>query len=274
MADDKMMKPDDRDAVLAAVTAKNPDAFITAIGINGLFTPMPPAVAALGLRTVEGPSSMLALVVPEDQRLLLDTWHQVVTEGVAGCRVHLTAAPDEQARLHFIDGTHRFGVYLGIIIGTGITADLALTPEEYRPRLVTMVKNQVSVVTEVGPEITALLGYAPADLIGRRTLDLVHPGDQDRAITGWLDMLGSPPGATRRVRLRHLHRDGHTVWFEVTNHNLLAEPDNPRVIAEMLDISDEMAAQEAVRSAEKLMRRLTETIPLAIVQVAADGRIT
>jgi PAS domain-containing protein len=79
----------------------------------------------------------------------------------------------------------------------------------------------------------------------------------------------APQGEARRVRLRHLHRDGHPIWFEVTHHNLLADPERPCVVAEMLDISDEMAAQEALRAGEQLMRRLTETIPMGIVQIDA-----
>ncbi|GIE36156.1 hypothetical protein Ait01nite_092010 [Actinoplanes italicus] len=274
MADQQMMKPEDRDAVLAAVVAKEPDAFIAAIGPNGLFVPMPPEVAALGLRPIDGASSMLGLAVTEDHRLIIDTWIKVVAEGAAGCPVHLTAAPDRPARINFVDATHRFGVYLGIVSGSGLSAELALDPELVRPRMVTMVKNPTSVVTDVGPEIDPLLGWSPAQLIGQRTLELVHPDDQERAITSWLDMIGTPSGSARRVRLRHLHRNGHTVWFEVTNHNYLADPENPRVVAEMLDISDEMAAQEAVRAAEQLMRRLTETIPLAILQAGHDGGIT
>ncbi|WP_172890566.1 sensor domain-containing diguanylate cyclase [Actinoplanes derwentensis] len=274
MADKQLMKPDDRDAVLAALVAKYPDAFISAIGPTGLFVPMPPEVDELGMRPVEGVSSMLGLVVAEDHRLVVDSWTQAVVEGVSGCRVRLSAAPDDKTRIHFIDASHRFGVYLGIISGSTLSAEQTLRPENVRPRHVTMVKNQISVVIEVGDEITALLGWTPAELTGERTLGLVHPDDQERAIASWVDMLGTPSGSARRVRLRHLHRDGRTVWFEVTNHNFLNDPDDPRVVAEMLDISDEMAAQEAVRAAEQLMRRLTETIPLAILQAGHDGRIT
>jgi diguanylate cyclase (GGDEF)-like protein/PAS domain S-box-containing protein len=274
MADQQKMRPDDRDAVLAALVAKNPDAFVAAIGPNGLFVPMPPGLAGTGLRPIEGTSSMLGLVVTDDHRLVIETWSEAVTDGAASCLVHLTVAPDRPARMHFVDVTHRFGVHVGIISGSELATGLTLSPESVRPRMVTMVKNPTSVVTEVGPEIGPLLGWDPAELVGRRTLELVHPDDQQRAIAGWMDMLGTPQGSARRVRLRHLHRDGHTVWFEVTNHNHLADPDDPRVVAEMLDISDEMAAQEAVRAAEQLMRRLTETIPLGIVQVGPDGRVT
>ncbi|MBB2943655.1 diguanylate cyclase (GGDEF)-like protein/PAS domain S-box-containing protein [Actinoplanes lutulentus] len=274
MTDKQLMKPGDRDAVLAALVAKYPDAFIAAIGSNGMFAPMPREVTETGLRPIEGASSMLGLIVDDDQRLVIDAWSRVVAEGVASCLVHLKAAPDCRVRMHFVDATHRYGVHIAIINGSGLSADLTLLPEVVRPRLVTMIKNQVSVVTEVGAEIGPLLGWTPAELVGQRTLELVHPGDQQRAIASWMDMLGTPHGSARRVRLRHLHRDGHTVWFEVTNHNYLADPGDPRVVAEMLDISDEMAAQEAVRAAEQLMRRLTETIPLSILQVTHEGRIT
>ncbi|MEU8663166.1 sensor domain-containing diguanylate cyclase [Actinoplanes philippinensis] len=273
MADKQMIKPEDRDAVFSALVA-NPDAFIAAIGQNGLFVAMPPDLAGTGLRPIEGASSMLGVVVADDQRLVVDAWTQVVDDGAASCVVRLTAAPERRTRIHFVDLTHRFGVYLGVVSGAGLSADLVLRPEVVRPRMVTMVKSPTSVVTDVGPEIAPLLGWQPGELLGQRTLELVHPGDQERAIASWMDMIGSPPGSARRVRLRHLHRDGRTVWFEVTNHNHLADPQDPRVIADMLDISDEMAAQEAVRAAEQLMRRLTETIPLAILQVGPDGAIT
>jgi diguanylate cyclase (GGDEF)-like protein/PAS domain S-box-containing protein len=274
MADEQMMKSEDRDAVLAAVVAKDPDSFIAAIGPNGLFAPMPPEVVRLGLRPIEGESSMLGLIVEEDHRLVIDTWYQLLAEGAASCVIRLNAAPDSPARMHLVDATHRFGVHLAVLSGSGLSADLTVLPELVRPRMVTMVKNPTSVVTGVGPEIGPLLGWSPAELVGQRTLELVHPGDQQRAIASWMDMLGTPAGSARRVRLRHVHREGHTVWFEVTNHNHLADPENPRVVAEMLDISDEMAAQEAVRVAEQLMRRLTETIPLAILQVNQQGRVS
>jgi diguanylate cyclase (GGDEF)-like protein/PAS domain S-box-containing protein len=274
MADQHMMRPEDRDAVLAALVAKNPDAFVAAVGPNGLFVPMPPGLTGTGLRPIEGATSMLGLVITDDHRLVIDTWSQAVVEGAASCVVHLTAAPDRPARMHLIDLTHRFGVHLGVISGSDLTTDLTLNPELVRPRMVTMVKSPTSVVTEVGPEILPLLGWEPAALVGQRTLELVHPDDQQRAIAGWMDMLATPAGSARRVRLRHLHRDGRTVGFENTNHNHLGDPNDPRVVAEMLDISDEMAAQEAVRAAEQLMRRLTETIPLAILQAGQNGRIT
>ncbi|WP_213009505.1 sensor domain-containing diguanylate cyclase [Paractinoplanes toevensis] len=269
------MEPARRDAVFAATLAQHPGAFLGAIGPTGMLVPSPAELAALGHPPIEGPPSMLGLVIGDDHRAMVDAWMRVVPEGVANCLVRPVAAPDLQVRVHFIDMTHRFGVFVGILTGLEDHATgTVLSHDQVRPRLVTMHKDQTSVITEVGPEVSLLLGWSPAELVGRRTLELVHPDDHDRAIAGWIDMLSAPPGSARRVRLRHLHRDGHPVWFEITNHNHLADPDHPRVVAEMLDISDEMAAQEAVRAAEQLMRRLTETLPLAILQIDRDRRVT
>jgi diguanylate cyclase (GGDEF)-like protein len=94
---------------------------------------------------------------------------------------------------------------------------------------------------------------------GRRSLEFVHPDDHTMAIENWMEMLASP-GPGRRVRLRHRRRDGSWVWFEVTNHNLLDDPDHGCVVSGMVDISDEMAVHE-------LLDRLAEAIPVGLFQV-------
>ncbi|HEX2808586.1 MAG TPA: PAS domain-containing protein, partial [Kineosporiaceae bacterium] len=87
-----------------------------------------------------------------------------------------------------------------------------------------------------------------------------------------MDLLGRP-GAARRVRLRHRRADGEWTWFEITNHNLLNDPEHGYVLAEMVDTSDEMAATEALRAGEELLRRLTEALPVGVVQFDAVGRV-
>ncbi|MCU7727803.1 sensor domain-containing diguanylate cyclase [Actinoplanes sp. KI2] len=274
MADDSLIDPATRDAELASLLEAHPEAFIAAMAPSGLLVPLPEELAATGLRPIVGPKSLINLVVSHDQRTLIEAWHGALSVGLTRCEVRLLAAPDRQVRLHQFDLTHRFGVFVGVFTGLEeYVAAVALPHDVVRPRLITMRKDQVATITAAGPELADLLGWTPEEVIGTRSLDLVHPDDHERAIASWLDMLGTPAGTARRVRLRHLHRDGHPVWFEITNHNRLADPNGPCVIAEMLDISDEMAAQEAVRAAEQLMRRLTETLPMGVLQIDADRRI-
>jgi PAS domain-containing protein len=67
--------------------------------------------------------------------------------------------------------------------------------------------------------------------------------------------------------------DPSWAWFEVTNHNRLADPGGGYVLAEMIDISEEMAALEALRAREQLLHRLTEALPTGLFQVLPDRRI-
>ena len=76
-----------------------------------------------------------------------------------------------------------------------------------------------------------------------------------------------------RVRMRHLHRDGSWVWLEVTNYNFLADPDRGHVATEMIDVSEEVAAHEAVRRSERLFRRLAEALPSGLIHIDHDRRV-
>jgi diguanylate cyclase (GGDEF)-like protein len=87
-----------------------------------------------------------------------------------------------------------------------------------------------------------------------------------------MDLLAHP-GVSRRVRLRHERSDGTWMWLEVTNHNLLNDSDHGYVLAELIDITDEMAATEALRANEELLRRMTEALPVGVVQLDGEGRV-
>jgi diguanylate cyclase (GGDEF)-like protein/PAS domain S-box-containing protein len=176
--------------------------------------------------------------------------------------------------LRFVDAMHRHGVYICLFetVGSAELMELLRGTPALRPKVSLIQKNEMAFVLQIDEATTQMLGWTADELIGRRTLEFLDPEDHPRAIASWMDMLRAP-GSRRRVRLRHRHRDGSWVWFEVTNHNLLNDPAHGYVLTEMLDISDEMAAQEALRQREHLLRRLTETLPLGILQVDTDRRV-
>jgi diguanylate cyclase (GGDEF)-like protein/PAS domain S-box-containing protein len=273
--DDPRLAEASRDGVFDAFVAQHPDAFVVAITPVGLFTDMPDGLRATGLRPIEADGTTLALTIPEDHQAMLDAWFRVLAEGLANCTFHPVGTPDELARMHYIDMTHRWGVFVAMVTGqSGSSARLTLEAGPIRPRMITARRDAVAKMIGVDPAVEIMLGWTPAELLQMRSLDIVHPDDHQRAIGGWLDMMSAPEGAARRVRVRYLHKNGTTIWMEVTNHNHLADPVEPHVLTEMLDISDEMAAQEALRASEQLLRRLTETLPMGVLQVDAGRRIT
>ena len=140
------------------------------------------------------------------------------------------------------------------------------------PRFSHVRKDGLAVLLEIDEAFTQILGWKPEEVIGLRTLDLVHPEDQTLAVDNWMDMLASP-GPRRRVKLRHRHRDGSWIWIEITNNNLLEDPQHRCVLAEMVDISEEMATHESLRAREQLLNRIAETIPLGLLQVDSEKRV-
>jgi diguanylate cyclase (GGDEF)-like protein len=87
-----------------------------------------------------------------------------------------------------------------------------------------------------------------------------------------MDMFARP-GSSQRVRLRHQHKDGLWVWLEVTNHNRLDDPGDPCVLADNVDVTEEMMALDALRANERVLRRLTEALPIGVLYVNADRTV-
>jgi len=140
------------------------------------------------------------------------------------------------------------------------------------PRVSRVRKDQLATLLEVDEAFTQILGWFPEEALGKPTLDLVHPDDQELVLASWVDMLATQ-GRARPVRLRHLHRDGSWVWIEVTNQNLLEDSEYESIAVEMVNISEEMAMREALRAKEQLLNQLAESVPVGLLQVDAASRV-
>ena len=216
----------------------------------------------------------LELVVPADIVELIEAWKRVRLCGLATVEVHPVTDPKATMRFYFVDCRARYGVLLGLVVHAegSLLSGPAGAASPLRPRVSLVRKNGIAEFTELDTAFELLLGYRRTAMLGQRNLELVHPDDHPRALANWLDMLASP-GCSRRVRLRQRHRDGHWIWFEVTNHNRLNDPDECCVVAEMIDISDEMSAQESLRASQQLLLRLTETLPVGVLEIGTDRTV-
>ena len=59
----------------------------------------------------------------------------------------------------------------------------------------------------------------------------------------------------------------------MTNYNFLEDPDRGHVATEMIDVSEEVAAHEAVRRRERLFRRLAEALPTGLIHIDRDRHV-
>ncbi len=260
------------DAALTSVLAKHPDAVVAAIDDDGLFVPMP-STLDIGAHRVAHARSALDLVQPASRGAVIEAWEQVKAGGAAHRSVVLASGTNSSASMQFFDVRAAHGVFVGVLIGSdGVVDDLAEVAEIVAgpPRLVRTRKNEVAVIVDADADLTAMLGWDHDEFVGHRSLEFIHPDDQDKAIDTWMTVL-TKPGATCRARLRHAHKDGRWVWLEIANRNALDT--DGYVDCEMFDISEEMNAHEAVRASEQLLRRLAGALPVGVVQFDVERRI-
>ncbi len=258
--------------VAEKLLADHPDALVLSADSGGLRVPMPDSVP-LGHHSILEGRSLLDHVVSEDLALVAKAWYETLEVGLAETPVRLSTAPDQWVMLRFADVRPAHGVLLGIIVPEtveGVRVEVG-DVQPSRPRYATLRQDQAAHVLECDEAFTQMFGWTPEDVIGKPSLDLIHPDDQARAIEGWMSML-----ATRRahpMRCRRRCKDGEWIWQDTTLHNYLGQPDRDYVLVEMIDVSVEMAAQEALAEREQLLHRLAQALPVGLLQVEADGRV-
>jgi diguanylate cyclase (GGDEF)-like protein/PAS domain S-box-containing protein len=257
-----------------------PDALFIAMDWDGWCVPMPESV---GLRAEQvipipsDPSTMVDLAVPMDGYDVIRTWHDVRRIGMGMTAVRPRSAPDRTLSLLMIDVRDEYGVLLGVLTTSdteGPTGPSSTIPgvlaAPVRPRTAGIVKDRVAVISAVDERATRMLGWTPEQMIGVPSSSFVHPDDQDRALSSWMEMLYTQQNA--RIRLRHRCADGTYLWVEIENIYQHAENAADIVVASQVsDISDEMAAHEEIDRRERLFRRLAEAIPSGLLQLDADG---
>jgi diguanylate cyclase (GGDEF)-like protein/PAS domain S-box-containing protein len=251
----------------------HPTALVAAIGADGIFVPMPESVDLRGHQLLPGRSAM-DFVAADDWDAVIEAWERARDTGSGQADVGLVTARDQRAEMHYFDACQRHGVYIGVLLGPGIEAALSEVESfvDAPPRVARAIKNDAAIFLEVDDATLQILGWSAEDLIGHRSLEFIHPDDEELAIRSWMAMLaGGDVGP--RVQMRHHHRDGSWVWLEVTNYNFLDDPARGHVATEMIDVSEEVAAHEAVRRRERLFRRLAEALPTGLVHIDRDRHV-
>ena len=249
-----------------------PHAPVGAMTSAGIYVPMPDSIELDDNQVLEGRSG-LDLISDEDREAVLQNWDRALQLGASRCTIHPEGY--DEVILYALDLRERHGVIFTLLASSNPLAaaePVEVDTTEQRPRFATIHKDELSFLVHVDEAMQQMLGWEAEEMLGHRSLEFVHPDDHALAIDNWMQMLARP-GPARRVRQRLQTKDGDWIWFEVTNHNLLADPEHEVVVCEMVDISDEMAAHEDLRAREQLLDRLAETVPVGLMQVDEQMQI-
>ncbi|MGH9603461.1 MAG: PAS domain S-box protein [Terriglobales bacterium] len=109
-----------------------------------------------------------------------------------------------------------------------------------------------AVITYASESCQRVLGYTPAELIGRNGFELIHPDDQAATRQNFQEVLQQ--GHTHAASFRFRHADGSWRYLEGIARNLLADPAVGAIVANMRDITERQIAEEALRESEAKFR--------------------
>jgi len=124
-----------------------------------------------------------------------------------------------------------------------------------------------------GPSTTRILGYEIGQNVGRDAFLLVHPEDRPAAQGRFRTLLQSP-GASAPIEYRLLHRDGSWLHMEGIARNLLDDPGVHAIVVTYRDVTQRIAAAEALRESEERYRSVIAALDEGIIVQNPDGTIT
>jgi diguanylate cyclase (GGDEF)-like protein/PAS domain S-box-containing protein len=259
---------------IAELLRQHEGAVVAAIGDDGLFVPLPDGLALGDGHRRTGLRAATDLVERTDRAAVIAAWERAKDAGDTSVEARLRGH-DAPATMHIVDARDEFGVFLMVFdVGDGDSRvdvpEHPPGPEGSRAKVVRSRKDGLAVLVDIDPNVSELLGWRVEDMLGVRSLQFIHPDDQDESIAAWFDMLAAP-GLTTRARLRHACADGSWIWLDISNRNLLEEEGH--VECEMVDVSEEVAAQDALAASEQVLRRLTESMPVGVFHIDADQRL-
>lgn len=259
--------------MLHTALARDPASPITALSPDGWFVPLPDNLPA-GTHPVLQAQTALELVVDADRNAVISAWARTRAVGAANVLVHLLDEPDRPVVMLMMDVRERYGVLAMVLVPDADSIGDLITSDGPRltPRYCQMRRNDLAYVVEADEASALMFGWSLESMAGRRSLELIHPEDHERAIDNWLAMLAGPGRATR-WRGRYLTADGRWMWVEITNHNRLEDPAHNDVLTEMVNIDDEMSMHEELRAREELFRELTQALPVGVLQADREGHV-
>ncbi len=118
-----------------------------------------------------------------------------------------------------------------------------------------------------------MVGYAPAELVGRPLMSLTHPDDIEASIEQ-IEALKSGRMESYSIEKRYLRRDGDWFWAEACVTGI--EDDDGRLtglVGVITDITERKQVEEALRQSQGHLEAMFTNLAAGVALVDADGVI-
>lgn len=122
------------------------------------------------------------------------------------------------------------------------------------------------------PSVEPILGFTPEELVGQHVEFLMHPEDL-QAVGQFADSLMEYPGKHLPLLYRARHKSGGWRWLEAEVTNLFHVPGIEGLVVNARDITDRLAAEEAMRASEERFRSAFDDASVAMAILGLDDTI-
>ncbi|HEX2123127.1 MAG TPA: PAS domain S-box protein, partial [Thermoanaerobaculia bacterium] len=127
--------------------------------------------------------------------------------------------------------------------------------------------------TYVSPGVTRMLGYEPAELLGRHIDSFVHPDD-----LGYVRLRFRGPAAGGAIPIlaefRFRHKHGSWRYLEVLRANRLADPAVRAVVGNVRDVTGRRHAQQTLDHLRRRYELILNSIIEGVIGIDLTGAIT
>lgn len=125
----------------------------------------------------------------------------------------------------------------------------------------------------VNPKFQEMVGYGYDELVGRKSLSLVHSGDQETARKKAIKMLKMQGPMSMPYELRIITKDGRVKWLlEIVIPVII---DGKReILGNCIDIDDRKKAEEALKTSEERYREILESIEDGYYEIDLQNKVT
>src|SRR6266545_5724484 len=125
----------------------------------------------------------------------------------------------------------------------------------------------------VNRSLAAMLGRSAEELAGTRVRDITHP-DHHADDAEAMRRLTAGEIDVHRAEKRYLRPDGSEAWVSLTASIVRDADGEPlHFLAQMADIGDRRAAEQARNESERRFRTLASASPVGIFAIGDDGRL-
>ncbi|MGM0611617.1 MAG: sensor domain-containing diguanylate cyclase [Thermodesulfobacteriota bacterium] len=118
----------------------------------------------------------------------------------------------------------------------------------------------------------AILGYDPADLLGKNVMDFVHPDDYQYVLEEFMAFVSS--GEKRTVEYRNRCRNGDFIWLETIGKILKDENKIPcGIVFSSRNITDRKQMEKALKKSDRLASLTVDSLSAHLAILNEKGTI-